>query len=45
MKKELKEKLSYWIETFIYIGGLAFGFSMLVGGFYALYTIIRALIG
>jgi hypothetical protein len=45
MKKELKEKLGYWIETMVYIGGIAFGFTMLVGGFYALYTVIRALIG
>lgn len=45
MKKELKEKLGYWIETLVYIGGIAFGFSMLVGGFYALFTVIRALIG
>jgi hypothetical protein len=45
MKRELKEKLGYWIETLFYIGGLGFGFAMLVGGFYALYTVIRALIG
>jgi|LauGreDrversion4_2_1035121.scaffolds.fasta_scaffold798268_1 hypothetical protein len=45
MKKELKEKLGYWIETMVYIGGIAFGFTILVGGFYALYTVIRALIG
>ena len=45
MKKELKEKLGYWIETMVYIGGIGFGFAMLVGGFYALYTVIRALIG
>jgi uncharacterized membrane protein YedE/YeeE len=45
MKKELKEKLAYWAETLMYLGGLAFGFSMVVGGFYALYTVIRALIG
>jgi hypothetical protein len=45
MKKELKAKLGYWIETLFYTAGLVFGFSMLVGGFYALYTIIRAIIG
>ena len=45
MKRELKEKLGYWIESMVYIGGIAFGFAMLVGGFYALYTVIRALIG
>ena len=45
MNDKLKEKLGYWIETLFYIGGIAFGFAMLVGGFYALYTVIRALIG
>ncbi len=43
MKKELKQKLGYWIETLVYIGGLAFGFSILIGGFYAIYTVIKAL--
>ena len=45
MNEKLKEKLGYWIETMVYIGGIAFGFTILVGGFYALYTVIRALIG
>jgi hypothetical protein len=45
MKKELKEKLAYWIEFLLYLGGISFGVSMLIGGFYALYTVIRALIG
>lgn len=45
MKKELKEKLGYWIENMLYLGGLAFGFSILIGGFYAIYTVIKALIG
>lgn len=45
MKKELREKLGYWIEALFYVGGMAFGFAMLVGGFYALFTVIRALIG
>lgn len=45
MKKELKDKLGYWAETLLYFGGLAFGFSILIGGLYALYTVIRALIG
>jgi hypothetical protein len=45
MKKELKEKLGYYTETLFYIAGLVFGFTMLVGGFYALYTVLRALIG
>jgi hypothetical protein len=43
MKKETKDKLGYWIETMAYIGGMAFGFSILIGGFYAVYTIIKAL--
>jgi hypothetical protein len=43
MKKELKEKLAYWMEFMFYIGGLAFGFSILIGGFYAIYTIVKAL--
>lgn len=43
MKKELKEKLGYWIETMFYIGGIAFGFSILIGGLYAIFTIIKAL--
>lgn len=45
MKKELKEKLAYWAETLIYIGMMGFGFSILIGGFYALYIVIKALIG
>ena len=45
MNEKLKQKLGYWIETFFYIGALAFGFTILVGGFYALFTVIRALIG
>jgi hypothetical protein len=43
MKKELKEKLAYWTEFLLYLGGIAFGVSMLVGGFYALYVVIKAL--
>jgi hypothetical protein len=43
MKKETKEKIGYWIETMAYFGGIAFGFSILVGGVYALFTIIKAL--
>jgi hypothetical protein len=43
MKKELKEKLAYWIEFSLYLGGIAFGASILVGGFYALYIVIKAL--
>lgn len=43
MNKDLKQKLGYWAETLMYLGGLAFGFSILVGGLYALFTIIKAL--
>ena len=45
MKKSTKEKLGYWIETMAYFGGIAFGFSILVGGVYMLYIIIKAIIG
>lgn len=44
MKKELKQKLAYWAETMLYIGGMAFGFSILIGGLYAIYTVIKALL-
>jgi hypothetical protein len=45
MKKETKQKIAYWIENSLYLAGIAFGASMLIGGFYALYVVIRALIG
>jgi hypothetical protein len=45
MKEQMKQKLAYWIETLIYVGALAFGFSILFGGLYAIYTVIKALIG
>jgi len=35
MKKELKEKVAYWTEFLFYLGGIAFGMSIVVGGFYA----------
>ncbi len=44
MKKELKEKFAYWAENLIYFGAMAFGFSILIGGLYAIYTIIKALL-
>jgi hypothetical protein len=44
MKKETKEKIGYWIENMLYLGGIAFGFSIVVGGVYALYWIIKSLI-
>lgn len=44
MKKETKQKLGYWIESMLYLGGLAFGFSILIGGFYAIYVVIKALL-
>jgi hypothetical protein len=43
MKKELKEKVAYWTEFLFYLGGIAFGMSIVVGGFYALYVVIKAL--
>jgi len=43
MKKELKQKIAYWIETMLYFAGLAFGASILVGGFYALWVVIQSL--
>ena len=41
--KELKEKIAYWAETLFYFGAMAFGFSILIGGLYAIYTVIKAL--
>ena len=45
MKKELKEKLMYWTEVLLYLGGLSLGFSILVGGLYSLYVILKAVFG
>lgn len=44
MKKETKQKIGYWIENMAYLGGIAFGFSILIGGLYAIYTVIKALL-
>lgn len=44
MKKETKQKLGYLIENMLYLGGLAFGFSIVIGGFYAIYVVIKALL-
>lgn len=43
MKKETKQKIAYWIENMFYVGGIIFGFSILIGGLYALYTVVKAL--
>ncbi len=45
MKKETKQKIAYWVENMLYLGGIAFGASILIGGFYAIYVVIKALIG
>lgn len=45
MKKELKQKIAYWTESLLYFGGLLFGATILISGFYALYIIIKALFG
>jgi hypothetical protein len=44
MNEKTKQKLAYWAETLIYIGMMSFGFSILIGGFYALYVVIKALL-
>jgi hypothetical protein len=43
MKKETKDKIGYWIENMLYLGGIAFGASILIGGLYMLYVVISAL--
>jgi len=43
MKKETKQKIAYWIENMLYLGGIAFGASILIGGLYMLYVVISAL--
>ena len=45
MKEEQKQKLAYWIENMLYLGGIAFGASIVIGGLYMLYVVISALIG
>ncbi len=43
MKKETKQKIAYWIENMLYLGGIAFGASILIGGLYMLYVVISSL--
>jgi hypothetical protein len=45
MKNELKEKLGYWAESLVLLGGALIGFAMCCGGLYMLYVIINAVIG
>ena len=44
MKDELKQKLGYWAESLILIGGALIGIAMVLGGLYMLY-VINAVIG
>jgi hypothetical protein len=44
MKEKTKQKLAYWIENMLYLGGIALGASVLIGGLYMLYVVINALI-
>jgi hypothetical protein len=43
MNEKLKQKLAYWSENFLYLGGILFGFSILIGGVYMLYHVIKSL--
>ena len=45
MNDELKQKLGYWAESLILIGGALIGIAMAAGGLYMLYVIINAVIG
>jgi len=45
MNEKLKQKLAYWMENLIYLGGILFGLSIGIGGLYALFVVIKALIG
>ena len=45
MKDELKQKLGYWAESLMLIGGALIGIAMAAGGLYMLYVIINAVIG
>lgn len=44
MKTDFKEKLGYWAESLLYLGGALLGIVMVLGGFYMLYTIIKAIV-
>jgi len=45
MKADFKKKLGYWAESLLYFGGITIGISMVAGGLYMLYVVLRALIG
>ena len=45
MKTDFKEKLRYWAESLILIGGAIIGVAMCCAGLYAIYIVINALIG
>lgn len=45
MKTDFKQKLGYWAESLLYLGGAICGIVMALGGFYMLYTIIKAIMG
>ena len=45
MKESLKQKLGYWAESLVLIGGALIGIAMVLGGLYMLYVIINAVIG
>lgn len=43
MNEKLKQKLAYWGETLLYFGGILFGISIVIGGVYMVFTVIKAL--
>ena len=45
MNEKLKQKLGYWAESLILIGGALIGIAMVLGGLYMLYVVINAVIG
>jgi hypothetical protein len=45
MKTDFKEKLRYWAESLVLMGGALIGVGMCCAGLYAIYTIIKAVIG
>jgi hypothetical protein len=45
MKTDFKKKLGYWAESLLYFGAITIGISMVAGGLYMLYVVIKAVIG
>ena len=45
MKNDFKEKLGYWAESLLLLGGATIGIGLVAGGLYMLYVILRAIIG